>query len=96
MNDPKTVNLCSRCCEVVYSFREHKDICAVKETDVPSNKPWHEGQDPHDVCESYRGPLGIDWDDWWQRFAEVFAEEAKKALDEGTLRPSELVRALCS
>lgn len=94
MSDAKTVNLCSRCCEVVSFPPDVKKICSVKGTEVHNDKPWSEGRDPHDVCESYRGPLGIDWDDWWQRFAEAFAEEAKKALDDGTLHPSEIVRAL--
>lgn len=91
MSDAKTVNLCSRCCEVVRFPPDIKEICSVKGTEVHSDKLWSEGQDPHNVCESYRGPLGYDWDEWERKFLEEFVREARRALDEGILRPSEII-----
>lgn len=94
MSNAKTVNLCSSCGEVRYCPPDFRGFCIVKGTEVPDDKSWSEGMDPHDVCESYRGPLGFDWDEWERKFKDALVRETRRALDEGSLRPSEIIRAL--
>ena len=89
------MRLCDKCCEKVGRVRDGSlhDVCRITGSE-DLDKEWEEGQDPTAVCETYRGPIGFDWDKWREYFRKALSKEAKRALDDGSIRPSELVRAL--
>ena len=89
------MKLCDKCCECVRRISDWQWVCSITGVAIEDvDRDWDEGQNPTEVCDTYRGPIGFDFDKWADDFSNAFAKEVESAIKDGRVRPSEVVRAL--